>query len=101
MSADLKDRTRPAKPLSILAPYLPPQVEPRLERVRSDDDAIVGEIDQFIDGRVVTRPLRPVGAVRIAGLGERYPIGAGQFAHLPVVAGHFIADKFRVLSMAV
>jgi hypothetical protein len=25
---------------------------------------------QFIDGRVMTRPLRPVAAVRIAGLGE-------------------------------
>jgi hypothetical protein len=68
--ADRKDRTRPAKPLLVLAPDLPPQVEPRLERVRSDDDAVVGKIDQFIDGRVMTRPLRPVTAVRIAGPGE-------------------------------
>src|SRR5580704_18400686 len=93
--ADRKTRTRPAKPLSALAPYLPPQVEPRLEQVRSDDDAVVGEIDQFIDGRVMTRPLRPVGAIRIAGLGERDQIGARQFGHLLVVAGHFVAENFR------
>src|SRR5580704_7440676 len=92
---DRKDRAPPARPLTALAPHLPPQIEPLLEPVRSDDDTVVGKIDQFIDGRVVTRPLRPVAAVRIAGLGERYQIGAGQFAHLPVVAGHFIAENFR------
>src|ERR1700685_4550549 len=88
-------RRRRLSALLVLAPYLAPQVEPLLERVRPDDDTVVGKIDQFIDGRVMTRPLRPVAAVRIAGLGKRDPVGAGQFAHLLVVAGHFIAENFR------
>ena len=53
----------------------------------------VGKIHHSIHARIVTRPLRPVAAVRIAGLGERYPIGAGQGAHRLVVAGHLIAHK--------
>jgi hypothetical protein len=61
--ADLKDRTRPAKPLLVPAPYLLPQVEPGLEWVRFDDDAVVGGIDQFIDGRCGhCRRLPPFGS---------------------------------------
>ena len=74
--AYFKDRARPAKPLSVLAPYLRPQVQLGLERVRTDDDAVVGKIDHLIDGRVMTGPMRPVTAVRIASLGKRYPVGA-------------------------
>ena len=65
--------------------------QPRLERIRPDDCARVGEIDHLVRGRVIAWPLCPPAAVRIADLGERRPIDARQRTHCVIGGGCLVA----------
>ena len=65
--------------------------QPRLERIRPDDCARVGEIDHLVRGGVMARPLCPPADVRIADLGERRPVDARQRTHRLIGSGCLVA----------
>src|SRR5580700_8320809 len=56
----------------------------------NNNDSVVSEVDHPVRRGIMTRPFRPLVAVRVAGLTKGNPIAAGQYSHRLVSISHLV-----------